>query len=149
MEGDFPPGRLLTSVRRLKEVFDACDSDSVGFIRPEHFEQLGSQFGHADQVKKLSSCLDPDSHGRVNFKDFCRGVLTMKGYVGILQKKTGPRTTWITRGQLETDDRLKRPRGTGPLNAERQCSQLFVQYHEVLTSKHTSKTIKVSRLPHC
>ncbi|XP_056264810.1 rab11 family-interacting protein 4B isoform X2 [Pseudoliparis swirei] len=91
MEGDFPPERLLTSVRRLKEVFDACDSDSVGFIRPEHFEQLGSQFGHADQVKKLSSCLDPDSHGRVNFKDFCRGVLTMKGYVGILQKKTGAR----------------------------------------------------------
>jgi len=55
MEGDFPPERLLTSVRRLKEVFDACDSDSVGFIRPEHFEQLGSQFGHADQVRSVSN----------------------------------------------------------------------------------------------
>uniref|UniRef100_A0A8C2WJG4 RAB11 family interacting protein 4 (class II) b n=1 Tax=Cyclopterus lumpus TaxID=8103 RepID=A0A8C2WJG4_CYCLU len=81
MEGGFTPQpeRLLTFVRKLKEVFDACDSDSDGFIRPEHFVQLGSQFGQAEQVKKLSSCLDPDSHGRVNFKDFCRGVLTMKG----------------------------------------------------------------------
>ncbi|XP_034401656.1 rab11 family-interacting protein 4A-like [Cyclopterus lumpus] len=82
MEGGFTPQpeRLLTFVRKLKEVFDACDSDSDGFIRPEHFVQLGSQFGQAEQVKKLSSCLDPDSHGRVNFKDFCRGVLTMKAH---------------------------------------------------------------------
>uniref|UniRef100_A0A671U0Q8 RAB11 family interacting protein 4 (class II) b n=1 Tax=Sparus aurata TaxID=8175 RepID=A0A671U0Q8_SPAAU len=69
---------LLTFVRKLKEVFDVCDEDSDGFIRPEHLVQLGSQFGQAEQVKKLAKCLDPDSHGRINFKDFCRGVLTMK-----------------------------------------------------------------------
>uniref|UniRef100_A0A671U2I3 RAB11 family interacting protein 4 (class II) b n=1 Tax=Sparus aurata TaxID=8175 RepID=A0A671U2I3_SPAAU len=72
------PAHLLTFVRKLKEVFDVCDEDSDGFIRPEHLVQLGSQFGQAEQVKKLAKCLDPDSHGRINFKDFCRGVLTMK-----------------------------------------------------------------------
>ncbi|XP_049427410.1 rab11 family-interacting protein 4B isoform X2 [Epinephelus fuscoguttatus] len=87
------PERLLTFVRKLKEVFDVCDEDSDGFIRPEHFVQLGSQFGQTEQVKKLAKCLDPDSHGRINFKDFCRGVLTMKGYVGILKKKSGARFT--------------------------------------------------------
>ncbi|KAL7404865.1 hypothetical protein ABVT39_020095 [Epinephelus coioides] len=87
------PERLLTFVRKLKEVFDVCDEDSDGFIRPEHFVQLGSQFGQTEQVKKLAKCLDPDCHGRINFKDFCRGVLTMKGYVGILKKKSGARFT--------------------------------------------------------
>uniref|UniRef100_A0A671U2I0 RAB11 family interacting protein 4 (class II) b n=1 Tax=Sparus aurata TaxID=8175 RepID=A0A671U2I0_SPAAU len=79
---------LLTFVRKLKEVFDVCDEDSDGFIRPEHLVQLGSQFGQAEQVKKLAKCLDPDSHGRINFKDFCRGVLTMKGYVWMIKKKS-------------------------------------------------------------
>uniref|UniRef100_A0A8D0AY54 RAB11 family interacting protein 4 (class II) b n=1 Tax=Sander lucioperca TaxID=283035 RepID=A0A8D0AY54_SANLU len=52
MDKDFfpEPGRLLTFVRKLKEVFDVCDEDSDGFIRPEHFVQLGSQFGQAEQV---------------------------------------------------------------------------------------------------
>ena len=45
------PERLLTFVRKLKEVFDVCDEDSDGFIRPEHFVQLGSQFGQAEQVR--------------------------------------------------------------------------------------------------
>ncbi|KAM8771780.1 rab11 family-interacting protein 4B isoform 2-T2 [Acanthopagrus schlegelii] len=79
---------LLTFVRKLKEVFDVCDEDSDGFIRPEHLVQLGSHFGQAEQVRKLAKCLDPDSHGRINFKDFCRGVLTMKGYVGMIKKRS-------------------------------------------------------------
>ncbi|XP_036964352.1 rab11 family-interacting protein 4B isoform X2 [Acanthopagrus latus] len=79
---------LLTFVRKLKEVFDVCDEDSDGFIRPEHLVQLGCHFGQAEQVRKLAKCLDPDSHGRINFKDFCRGVLTMKGYVGMIKKKS-------------------------------------------------------------
>ncbi|XP_029287681.1 rab11 family-interacting protein 4A-like [Cottoperca gobio] len=101
MDEDFLPEseRLLTFVRKLKEVFDACDEDSDGFIRPEHFVQLGSQFGQTEQVKKLAKCLDPDSHGRINFKDFCCGVLTMKGYVRLLKKKSGPQ--FIT-GPYET-----------------------------------------------
>ncbi|XP_028449146.1 rab11 family-interacting protein 4B isoform X1 [Perca flavescens] len=101
MDKDFfpEPGRLLTFVRKLKEVFDVCDEDSDGYIRPEHFVQLGSQFGQAEQVKKLAQCLDPDTFGRINFKNFCRGVLTMKGYVGILKKER--RTQFIT-GPYET-----------------------------------------------
>ncbi|XP_018520617.1 rab11 family-interacting protein 4B isoform X1 [Lates calcarifer] len=83
------PEHLLIFVRKLKEVFDLCDEDSDGFIRPEHLVQLGSRFGQGEQVKRLAKCLDPDSHGRINFKDFCRGVLTMKGYEGILKKKSG------------------------------------------------------------
>ncbi|KAK5865951.1 hypothetical protein PBY51_020181 [Eleginops maclovinus] len=83
--------RLLTFVRKLKEVFDVCDEDSDGFIRPEHFVQLGCQFGQAEQVEKLAKCLDPDSQGRINFKDFCRGVLSMKGYVWLLKKKSRAR----------------------------------------------------------
>ncbi|XP_038569661.1 rab11 family-interacting protein 4B isoform X2 [Micropterus salmoides] len=91
MEENFvpQPEHLLTFVRKLKAVFDVCDEDSDGFIRPAHLVQLGSQFGQAEQVKKLAKCLAPDSHGRINFKGFCRGVLTMKGYVGILKKKSG------------------------------------------------------------
>ncbi|KAA8594963.1 hypothetical protein FQN60_012098 [Etheostoma spectabile] len=101
MDKDFfpTPGRLLTFVRQLKEVFDLCDEDSDGFIRPEHFVQLGSQFGQAEQVKKLAQCLDPDTFGRINFKNFCRGVLTMKGYVEVLKKER--RTQFIT-GPYET-----------------------------------------------
>lgn len=31
------------------------------------------------QVKKLTKCLDPNAHGRINFKDFCHGVFAIKG----------------------------------------------------------------------
>uniref|UniRef100_A0A8C7G5Q9 RAB11 family interacting protein 4 n=1 Tax=Oncorhynchus kisutch TaxID=8019 RepID=A0A8C7G5Q9_ONCKI len=31
------------------------------------------------QVKKLTKYLDPNSHGRINFKDFCYGVFAIKG----------------------------------------------------------------------
>ncbi|XP_063739953.1 rab11 family-interacting protein 4B isoform X2 [Eleginops maclovinus] len=104
--------RLLTFVRKLKEVFDVCDEDSDGFIRPEHFVQLGCQFGQAEQVEKLAKCLDPDSQGRINFKDFCRGVLSMKGYVWLLKKKsrarfiTGPYKTAKRRYWGGAEERL-------------------------------------------
>nr|XP_046266966.1 rab11 family-interacting protein 4B isoform X1 [Scatophagus argus]XP_046266975.1 rab11 family-interacting protein 4B isoform X1 [Scatophagus argus]XP_046266984.1 rab11 family-interacting protein 4B isoform X1 [Scatophagus argus]XP_046266992.1 rab11 family-interacting protein 4B isoform X1 [Scatophagus argus] len=91
MDEDFIPeaGHLLTFVRKLKEVFDVCDEDSDGFIRPEHLVQLGARFGQVEQVMNLAECLDSDTHGKINFRDFCRGVLTMKGYIGILKKKSG------------------------------------------------------------
>uniref|UniRef100_A0A8C4EBS9 RAB11 family interacting protein 4 (class II) b n=1 Tax=Dicentrarchus labrax TaxID=13489 RepID=A0A8C4EBS9_DICLA len=78
MDEDFAPEpeRLLTLVRKLREVFDVCDEDSDGFIRPEHLVHLGSQFGQEEQ--KLAKCLDPDSHGRTDFKDFCRGIKIKK-----------------------------------------------------------------------
>lgn len=31
------------------------------------------------QVKKLTSYLDPNAHGKINFKDFCHGVFAIKG----------------------------------------------------------------------
>uniref|UniRef100_A0A674ERF2 RAB11 family interacting protein 4 (class II) b n=1 Tax=Salmo trutta TaxID=8032 RepID=A0A674ERF2_SALTR len=71
--------QLLLFLRKLKEVFDVCDEDSDGFIRVEHFVDLGSQFGQGDEVKKLAKCLDPNAQGRINFKDFCHGVLAIKG----------------------------------------------------------------------
>ncbi|XP_041642066.1 rab11 family-interacting protein 4A-like [Cheilinus undulatus] len=93
------PEHLLTYVRKLKEVFDVCDGDSDGLIHLEVLERWGSQFGKAEQVKKLVRCLDCDSHGRISFKDFCCGVLTMKGYAGITKNKSG--TQFIT-GPFET-----------------------------------------------
>lgn len=33
------------------------------------------------QVEKLVKYLDPNDLGRINFKDFCRGVFAMKGEV--------------------------------------------------------------------
>uniref|UniRef100_A0A8C7UVI2 RAB11 family interacting protein 4 (class II) b n=1 Tax=Oncorhynchus mykiss TaxID=8022 RepID=A0A8C7UVI2_ONCMY len=79
--GDVLPDaeQLLLFLRKLKEVFDLCDEDSDGYIRVEHFVNLGSQFGQGDEVKKLAKCLDPNTQGRINFKDFCHGVLAIKG----------------------------------------------------------------------
>ncbi|KAM7010235.1 rab11 family-interacting protein 4B isoform 2-T2 [Tautogolabrus adspersus] len=96
------PEHLLTFVRKLKEVFDVCDGDSDGLILLEDLVQLGSQFGKAEQVKNLVRCLDCDSLGRISFKDFCCGVLTMTGYVDILKKKSGAQ--FIT-GPYETAKR--------------------------------------------
>lgn len=33
------------------------------------------------QVKKLTKCLDPNAHGRINFHDFCHGVFAIKGKI--------------------------------------------------------------------
>uniref|UniRef100_A0A6Q2Y7Y1 FIP-RBD domain-containing protein n=1 Tax=Esox lucius TaxID=8010 RepID=A0A6Q2Y7Y1_ESOLU len=73
--------QLLSFLKKLKEVFDVCDEDADGFIRVEHFVDLGLQFGQGDrdEVKKLTKYLDPNAHGRINFKDFCYGVFAIKG----------------------------------------------------------------------
>uniref|UniRef100_A0A8C4IS34 Rab11 family-interacting protein 4A n=1 Tax=Dicentrarchus labrax TaxID=13489 RepID=A0A8C4IS34_DICLA len=71
--------QLLLFLRRLKEVFDVCDEDADGFIRVEHLVDLGLQFGQGDEVKKLTRYLDPNAHGKINFKDFCHGVFAIKG----------------------------------------------------------------------
>lgn len=36
-------------------------------------------FVSGSQVKKLTRHLDPNSHGKINFKDFCHGVFAIKG----------------------------------------------------------------------
>uniref|UniRef100_A0A8C4IP34 Rab11 family-interacting protein 4A n=1 Tax=Dicentrarchus labrax TaxID=13489 RepID=A0A8C4IP34_DICLA len=81
MEGHVFPDQeqLLLFLRRLKEVFDVCDEDADGFIRVEHLVDLGLQFGQGDEVKKLTRYLDPNAHGKINFKDFCHGVFAIKG----------------------------------------------------------------------
>lgn len=52
MEGHVFPDQqqLVHFLRRLKEVFDVCDEDADGFIRVEHLEHLGVQFGQGDEV---------------------------------------------------------------------------------------------------
>lgn len=79
-------------LRRLKEVFDVCDEDADGFIRVEHLVDLGLQFGQRDEVKKLTSYLDPNADGKINFKDFCHGVFAIKGCEEILKMAVGPRS---------------------------------------------------------
>ncbi|KAL4647997.1 rab11 family-interacting protein 4 isoform X5 [Arapaima gigas] len=62
---------VLLMVRRLREVFDACDQDREGYLRVERFVDLGLRFGQGDEVKKLAQDLDPSAQGRISFKDFC------------------------------------------------------------------------------
>uniref|UniRef100_A0A7N6F6U9 FIP-RBD domain-containing protein n=1 Tax=Anabas testudineus TaxID=64144 RepID=A0A7N6F6U9_ANATE len=95
MEGHVFPDQeqLLQCLRRLKEVFDVCDEDADGFIRVEHLVDLGLQFGQGDEVKKLTGYLDPNAHGKINFKDFCHGVFAIKGCDEILKMATGPHNT--------------------------------------------------------
>ncbi|XP_075998810.1 rab11 family-interacting protein 4A [Genypterus blacodes] len=92
MEGRVFPDQeqLLLFLRRLKEVFDVCDDDSDGFVRVEHLVELGLQFGQGEEVKKLTSYLDPNAYGKVNFKDFCHGVLAIKGCEEIQKLALGP-----------------------------------------------------------
>uniref|UniRef100_A0A7N6FGY4 FIP-RBD domain-containing protein n=1 Tax=Anabas testudineus TaxID=64144 RepID=A0A7N6FGY4_ANATE len=78
-ENNHSKEQLLQCLRRLKEVFDVCDEDADGFIRVEHLVDLGLQFGQGDEVKKLTGYLDPNAHGKINFKDFCHGVFAIKG----------------------------------------------------------------------
>uniref|UniRef100_A0A665UBF7 RAB11 family interacting protein 4 (class II) a n=1 Tax=Echeneis naucrates TaxID=173247 RepID=A0A665UBF7_ECHNA len=94
MEGHIFPDQeqLLQFLRRLKEVFDVCDEDADGFIRVEHLVDLGVQFGQGDEVKALTSYLDPNAHGKINFKDFCHGVFAIKGCEEILKIAVGPRS---------------------------------------------------------
>ncbi|KAM8947665.1 rab11 family-interacting protein 4 isoform 2-T2 [Pelodytes ibericus] len=70
---------LLHFLKKLKEVFDVCDEDADGFIKVEHFIGLGLQFSQGDEVEKLAKYLDPNASGKINFKQFCHGVLAIKG----------------------------------------------------------------------
>ncbi|ERE67547.1 rab11 family-interacting protein 4 [Cricetulus griseus] len=49
---------------------------------------IGTVYGRHIQpepVEKLVKCLDPNDLGRINFKDFCRGVFAMKGCEELLK----------------------------------------------------------------
>ncbi|XP_056441720.1 rab11 family-interacting protein 4B isoform X2 [Gadus chalcogrammus] len=92
---------LAIVLRKLQEVFDVCDEDCDGWIRVEHFVDLGSQFGRGEEVKRLAKQLDPHSNGRINFKDFCHGVLAINGYEQNLQFLPG--AEWMTHRQYMVD----------------------------------------------
>ncbi|XP_060243160.1 rab11 family-interacting protein 4 isoform X2 [Meriones unguiculatus] len=79
------PAALLRSVRRLRQVFEVCGRDPDGFLRVERVAALGLRFGQGEEVEKLVKCLDPNDLGRINFKDFCRGVFAMKGCEELLK----------------------------------------------------------------
>uniref|UniRef100_A0A8C9TZR9 RAB11 family interacting protein 4 (class II) b n=1 Tax=Scleropages formosus TaxID=113540 RepID=A0A8C9TZR9_SCLFO len=66
---------VLMMVKKLREVFDACDQDGNGYLCVQRFVDLGLRFGQGDEVKKLANYLDPNAQGRISFKDFCQGVL--------------------------------------------------------------------------
>ncbi|XP_054616651.1 rab11 family-interacting protein 4A isoform X3 [Dunckerocampus dactyliophorus] len=92
MEGD--PVRdkklLLVLLRKLKEVFEACDEDADGFIQVKHLLHIAQQLGQGDEVRTFISFLNPHTHGKLSFKDFCRGVFAIKGYEEILKMVLSP-----------------------------------------------------------
>lgn len=79
------PAALLRSVRRLRQVFEVCGRDPDGFLRVDRVAALGLRFGQGEEVEKLVKYLDPNDLGRINFKDFCRGVFAMKGCEELLK----------------------------------------------------------------
>ncbi|XP_062968767.1 rab11 family-interacting protein 4 isoform X1 [Cynocephalus volans] len=79
------PAALLRSVRRLRQVFEVCGRDPDGLLRVERVAALGLRFGQGEEVEKLVKYLDPNDLGRINFKDFCRGVFAMKGCEELLK----------------------------------------------------------------
>ncbi|XP_062388731.1 rab11 family-interacting protein 4A isoform X1 [Sardina pilchardus] len=104
MDGNVFPDQeqLLGFLKKLKEVFDVCDEDADGYIRIEHLVDLGLQFGQGDEVKKFAKYLDPNAHGRINFKDFCHGVFAIKGCEEILKTALG--TPHVDSHAYETDN---------------------------------------------
>lgn len=80
---------VLHFVQRLRHVFDVCDEDADGFIKVDDFIDLGQQFIQGEEVEKVVRYLDPNELGRINFKDFCHGVLAIKGCNQLLRGVLG------------------------------------------------------------
>ncbi|XP_018617045.1 rab11 family-interacting protein 4A-like [Scleropages formosus] len=91
---------VLMMVKKLREVFDACDQDGNGYLCVQRFVDLGLRFGQGDEVKKLANYLDPNAQGRISFKDFCQGVLAINGCEEIFS--TAPDSGDITPGPYRT-----------------------------------------------
>ncbi|KAM5125935.1 rab11 family-interacting protein 4-like [Mantella aurantiaca] len=80
---------VLHFVQRLRHIFDVCDEDADGFIKVEDFIDLGQQFIQGEEVEKVVRYLDPNELGRINFKDFCHGVLAIRGCNQLLRGVLG------------------------------------------------------------
>ncbi|XP_018430105.1 PREDICTED: rab11 family-interacting protein 4-like, partial [Nanorana parkeri] len=80
---------VLHFVQRLRHVFDVCDEDADGFIKVDDFIDLGQQFIQGEEVEKVVRYLDPNELGRINFKDFCHGILALKGCNQLLRGVLG------------------------------------------------------------
>ncbi|XP_041076398.1 rab11 family-interacting protein 4A-like isoform X2 [Polyodon spathula] len=106
MDGNGFPDQeqMLQFLKKLKEVFDVCDEDDDGYIRVEHFIDLGLQFGQGDEVQKLTKYLDPNELGRINFKDFCHGVFAIKGCEEILKNALGARSALCRQFEAEYEE---------------------------------------------
>ncbi|XP_061079040.1 rab11 family-interacting protein 4A-like isoform X2 [Conger conger] len=127
MDGSSFPDQdqLLQFLKKLKEVFDVCDEDADGYIRVEHFVDLGLQFGKGnDELKKLVKYLDPNAQGRINFKDFCHGVFAIKGCEEILKTALGTRN--IAPPPYKTDNGYYYQDGVGGLvRPQVMCSRPY------------------------
>uniref|UniRef100_A0A8C2X3K1 RAB11 family interacting protein 4 (class II) a n=1 Tax=Cyclopterus lumpus TaxID=8103 RepID=A0A8C2X3K1_CYCLU len=136
MEGHDVPDQeqLLQFLRRLKEVFDVCDEDADGFIRVEHLVDLGLQFGQGDEVKKLTRYLDPNAHGKVNFKDFCHGVFNGEAKLGppiIMYTRSYPDCSVYGEGcsadgECDMDSSAENSNGCDSLDPRRRDGCLFL-----------------------
>uniref|UniRef100_A0A8C6CAD1 Rab11 family-interacting protein 4 n=2 Tax=Monodon monoceros TaxID=40151 RepID=A0A8C6CAD1_MONMO len=102
------PAALLRSVRRLREVFEVCGRDPDGFLRVERVAALGLRFGQGEEVEKLVKYLDPNDLGRINFKDFCRGVFAMKGCEELLKDVLAVESAGTLPCALEIPDCVQR-----------------------------------------
>lgn len=74
MDGNVFPDQeqLLVFLKKLKEVFDVCDEDADGYIRVEHFVDLGLQFGQGDEVR---TCVYIIIHSFSGLRNVCHLIL--------------------------------------------------------------------------
>ncbi|KAL6476403.1 hypothetical protein MHYP_G00149020 [Metynnis hypsauchen] len=77
----------------------AMNHRSLSSSASEAAVELQSSSG---RVKKFAKFLDPDAHGRINFKDFCHGVFAIKGCEEILKTALGAPP--IDRPPYQTDN---------------------------------------------
>jgi len=62
---------------RVKELFDAFDSNHDGKISAEELQALCKQFGHdlpAEKAKEVIARNDPEGTGSVDWENFCVGL---------------------------------------------------------------------------
>ncbi|XP_022258698.1 uncharacterized protein LOC111089833, partial [Limulus polyphemus] len=66
-------------VNHLRDVFDVCDDENLGYISLEKLKELGYKYfgGNEEDMLQLIHSLDSRGQGIVTFPDFCKGVTTV------------------------------------------------------------------------